>query len=113
MKKSPAVRLNEDLKQHSVFQSFELKANQNMESILKTENDKAAMIRMRSQATALDMMMVKQEGQVSTNNMIPSLSTMGPMMLTRLETFNKEIRDKHWRIHKQKQERREEARKRK
>ena len=35
--------------------------------------------------------------------------TTGAKMLTTLDQFNKEIRDKHMRIHKMKQERREES----
>ena len=59
--------------------------------------------------------MVKQEMRDNSKSNMPSIvyTASGPMMLSRLESFNKEIRDKHMRIHKIKQERREEARKRK
>ena len=56
------VRLNEDLKQASIFASFELQANSSMGCMAESRNEETVVQRMRSQTSANELQVNKKAG---------------------------------------------------
>lgn len=84
----------------SVLASFELKANQATETRLALERGQEEIDKMKSQLASQQKFMTRTESIGSRKN--GASSHMGLDMMTDLEKFNKEIREKQMRIYKKK-----------